>query len=256
MMKVVVLGCGPAGLLAAQGAADAGADVTIYSKRVPSFIAGAQFIHVSIPGIKVQPAPVTIQKRGTAEGYAKKVYGEPSKVTSFSTWEDGETIAAWPMREVYDILWRRWRAKIVDGDIDSDRLDWIEKGASDMLVSTIPAPVLCRGGHIFETQEVDISTTGLAHNKNVITYNGNANCRWFRSSFLFGMASVEYGIHPTHQSAPKAAPMKTKRIRKPQWTDCDCRDQWRRVGRYGKWQRGVLAHSAYEEVFDVLSAVH
>ena len=50
-MNVAVLGCGPAGLIAAWAAEQAGADVQIYSKKVQSIIPGSQYLHGPIPGV-------------------------------------------------------------------------------------------------------------------------------------------------------------------------------------------------------------
>lgn len=252
MSDVVVLGCGPAGLLAAEGARAAGAEVTIVSQKVKSVIAGAQFIHGPIPTIRLDPEPVTIQKRGTREGYAKKVYADPNHPVSWDNFGEKDVINAWPMKVVYERLWKRWSGKIVDKAVTPELLDWLERG-HDILVSTIPGPILCEGEHQFVSQEIGVSVFECATNYNSVIYNGEAKVNWFRSSFLFGSHSIEYGLHKNGPAVPNA-PTAARRIHKPQWTDCDCRDQWRRVGRYGKWQRGVLAHEAFFEVAGVLGA--
>lgn len=257
MIQVTVLGCGPAGLLAAQGAKDAGAQVTIVSNKVKSRISGAQFIHLEIPDLGVEESEVHIIKRGTAENYAKKVYDDPAHMTSWENYANGEIIPAWSMADVYDALWDIWETKIVGQTITDGTIKWIENGTSDMLISSIPAPTLCLhpDEHRFAANEVAITTGECAASRNSIIYNGDGRVPWFRSSFLFGACSMEFGTHP-RKRATKGPPLDARVVIKPQGNDCDCRQQWRRVGRYGKWQRGILAHGAYFEVNSVLSPMH
>jgi hypothetical protein len=248
-MKVTVLGCGPAGLVAAQGAADAGAEVAIVSNKVQSFIAGAQFIHAPIPGIKARPERVMIAKRGSEENYAKKVYGDPERRTSWGAYEHGDELAAWSMREVYGELWARWEDSIIGTVLTPVSISEIEE-SDELVISTIPAHALCQadGQHTFEGQEVAITVAPCKTTHSSIIYNGDMRQRWSRASYLFGDLSIEYGLE-SFKHAAKAVPHNAKRIIKPQWTDCSCRSGIMRVGRYGRWQRGVFVHEVYEEVF-------
>lgn len=256
MIKVAVLGCGPAGLLAAQGAAEAGAEVTIFSNKAKSPIFGAQFIHMEIPGMMVKPSGVHIFKRGSAEGYAKKVYGDSEHATSFDNYENGQVMPAWPMVAIYDKLWNIWRGRIVNREIDMLAMDQIERDGWDVLVTSIPVPAICmKGEHTFETNDVLILKGKCSTNRHSVIYNGEPKVAWFRNSFLFGETGIEYSTHRTKPHLGMPVPQGAKRIKKPQHTNCDCRNQWRRVGRYGKWQRGVLAHEAYFEVRDALLLV-
>lgn len=253
MTKVTVLGCGPAGLLAAQGAYDAGADVKIVSTKVKSRIAGAQFIHAEIPGLGVEASEVHVYKRGTAEGYAKKVYGLDDRETSWYAFENNQVIPAWSMARVYEKLWRRWSSSIISEVVTFDVLDTLESG--DYLISSIPAHELCLRDHIFEANEVGIKVGTCSSNRNTIFYNGDPKTPWHRTSFLFGSTSTEYPLGLERKPATKGPPIDLIKIQKPQWNDCDCRPRWMRVGRYGKWTRGVLAHEAYFEVRDALHRV-
>jgi threonine dehydrogenase-like Zn-dependent dehydrogenase len=54
VIKVLVLGCGPAGLLAAERLEREGADVRIAAKKVKSIMPGAQYLHMSIGGVTPQ----------------------------------------------------------------------------------------------------------------------------------------------------------------------------------------------------------
>lgn len=254
-MKVVILGCGPAGLLAAHGASlalDGQAEITIVSIKQKSVMAGAQFIHEEIPGIDVPGFAIQLLKLGTKEGYAQKVYGDPNHPCSWDNYDRG-LVPAWPMKAIYEELWDRYEDKIIDMKIDRDVLDSIEDGNADYLISSIPAPTLCRlEHHSFESSAVKIVVWPESVAGAVITYNGDPNYQEYRMSFMFGQMAMEYPIHAELRSFWTLG-KKVVHVEKPQSNNCTCRDQWRRVGRYGRWQRGVLVHHAFQEVYDSLS---
>jgi len=49
--RIFILGCGPAGLFAAQAAAEMGCSAVIISKLRRSEMYGAQYLHSEIPGL-------------------------------------------------------------------------------------------------------------------------------------------------------------------------------------------------------------
>lgn len=247
-MRVVILGCGPAGLLAAHAvklAAGREADVRIYSFKKKSPMAGAQFVHRSIPGIPIKSSMVDFKKVGTKEGYATKVYGDPNHPCSWEEFPEGR-YQCWSMKAIYDWLWDRWEDRIVDAEVTTELLDEIEDGITQLLISTVPAPILCENAqHEFASSTVRITSKRIPdHFSNLIIYNGdNSPNTFYRSSTLFGWFSLEYGAT---QIPSGVWPFVD--VVKPQDNDCDCRGSWMRVGRYGKWERGVLVHHGYEEV--------
>jgi hypothetical protein len=254
MIKVVVLGCGPAGLLAAHAATLLGADVKIYSKPEKSQIFGAQFIHRAIPEIKVPSRRIQFLKTGTGDVYAEKVYGDRLEPTSWDKYEEGDH-AGWSMRAVYDILWARYEHLIVPQVLDSDVLGWIEQyDDADCLITSIPAPVLCMSPdgaseHTFMSVPMAVVSDWPwpLDETDTVVYNGETKDAWCRASCFDGHSSVEYG-----QIVPAGLKGPIRRGFKPMWTDCDCRPQWLRVGRFGKWKRGTLSHTAFEEAHDAL----
>lgn len=243
-MRVAVLGCGPAGLLAAYGATMAGAKVDIFSIKKKSPMPGAQFMHREIPGLGIKRDEVKIYKRGTREGYAKKVHGSPDHPSSWDLYTN-QTLECWSMSATYDELWYKFEDRILDVVIDPEVLDSIEESPAEYnrMISSIPAYTLCSEGHTFLSEEHRISVysrTGIE--QNYIIYNGILGDEWHRSSVLQGTGFLEYG-------PGRAAPDNAMRVLKPQSNDCDCRALWQRVGRYGQWKRGILAHTAYEEAY-------
>ena len=242
-MKAVVLGCGPAGLLAAHACAMRDMDVTIYSKRVPSFITGAMFVHEPIPpfhDVNYPDAQIIFAKEGTERGYAMKVYGNPNEPTSWKNYDEG-AIPGWSMLGLYEQLWDELQKKIVNCDLSKPHLLMrIGQQPFDVMISTIPAPILCQNPaeHTFRLRSIWIKS-GEGIPPNSIIYNGDPAIPWHRASNLFGDTTFEY-------AQPTAG---AKQVKKPLSTNCDCRSEWQRAGRYGQWKRGVLAHSAFFEAY-------
>lgn len=247
---VIVLGCGPAGLLAAHAAQSVGMNVAIVSKKVRSSLQGAQFLHQFIPGLTPpQPdAVIDVRKMGTKEGYATKVYGDPSAPVSWDNY-DGPT-PAWNLLYAYDQLWETWKDRIYDHNVDEDMMEWVSD--YNHVISSVPLPVLAKAygdaDATFEFQDVHISTgLKVMLAPQVVVYNGQPEDEWYRASRLFGWGSMEY---------PKEG-QNTKLIRKPlRSTGTEEIYPWvLRVGRYGRWEKPVLAHHAYTAVMEHFNAL-
>jgi hypothetical protein len=220
MSNIAVLGCGPAGLLAAHAAVTTGHKVTIYSEPKPSKIGGAQFLHQAIPGITT-PEPdgqVNFVFLGDEAGYALKVYNSMIAPTSWSAYEPG-LHPVWNMQQAYANLWERYKDLIVPVHIAEDTLGDITQ-AHHLTFSCIPAPAVCphrdRDGRLkchFSSQPVwirDVSAL-VEVNDMTIVYNGDISHSWYRASNMFGYSFFEYP-HPYSNSV---------RIVKPLSTDCE-----------------------------------
>lgn len=258
---VVVLGCGPAGLLAAHAAQSVGMEVVIVSKKVRSHLQGAQFLHQFIPGLTPpQPdAVIDVRKVGTKEGYATKVYGDPSAPVSWDNY-DGPT-PAWNLLYAYDQLWETWKDRILDKPVDEDIMEWAAEYTH--VISSVPLPVLTKAWHgqqeeslsdpvgtmpVFEYQDVHISTgLKVMLAPQVVLYNGQPEDEWYRASRLFGWGSMEFPMEKQD----------TKLVRKPLISHgTDEVYPWvQRVGRYGRWEKPVLAHHAYTAVMEHFNAL-
>lgn len=234
MRYVIVLGCGPAGLLAAHAVRLAGHTPVIYSTKTKSKIAGAQYLHAAIDRLtpRSPEAWARFVKIGTAEGYARKVYGDPKRTTSWKRWEE-DYYPTWNLGAVYDKLWDMYSAFIKNIEVTTDLLDVME----GPVISTIPAPVLCNGKHSFEKSETWIARGVLGLQPHTVVYNGDPEFGWHRASHLYGHEWVEY-------SKPILGAQK---ITKPQDTTCKCRKDIHRVGRYGLWKRDQLVSDAFEQ---------
>lgn len=247
MSNVAVLGCGPAGLLAAHAVALKGHTPFIFSRRVKSKVPGAQFIHWPIPGVSRDEPDGVVDMNfvGTNTGYAQKVYGDPDAETSWGLFKG--QIPIWSMRDTYDRLWEMYCDQIREAEISRITVGML---SHMMIVSTIPLRDICaiRGSHTFESQPVWVEVSGEpSDGPNLIIYNGDPQVNWYRCSSLFGHGSIEFS-HPV-DAAPGNVVIQ---VEKPLRTNCNCHPTVLRAGRYGEWSKPVLAHQAFERVRNAL----
>lgn len=255
-MKVAVLGCGPAGLMAAQAAADADAEVIIYSKARKSHMFGAQYLHRVIPGITDIDNCVSVDYllQGSVDEYRRKVYG-PMWDGKVSPEDFAGTHHAWDIREAYDRLWEIWEGRIEDVTIDPAGLHNLSGYGFDAIINSVPLDSLCPMGHTFgfttiiaagDAPELGIKLPYYCPDNTVIC-NGDDAPSWYRLSNIYGYKTVEWSADIGRVPIPSAST-----VRKPTFTNCDCHPGVIRVGRYGTWSKGVLSHQAYYDVKDAL----
>lgn len=271
-MKVLILGCGPAGLLAAHAAAVVGkADVTILSEKKRSPLFGCQYLHSPIPGLDLHSTMVKYEMRGTPEDYAQKVYsGTLPPGARVSPEALPRTHRAWDIRQAYDYLWSRYESRIMDLRIQphevQDVLSFYE--GAHLIVNSIPLNVLCQNeAHLFTSRECwalgDAPERGqrvpIDVPDDTVWCDGTRNVGFYRAARVFGHTSVEWPrlVRPPIEGVVP--------FRKPLATTCTC---WLgigeeagqnpvvlRVGRYGRWEKGVLAHHAFDEVARMIGRV-
>jgi hypothetical protein len=255
--KAAVLGCGPAGLLAAHALyREHDIEPSIYAKGPRSEIHGAQYLHVPVPGLtqREPDAMLTFQHWGVCEEYAMKVYGDAAAPCSWRAF--GDEVPIWSMQRIYGELWMLYKDLITFVNLTSPELAMIED-THDLIVSTVPAHVLClRQEHNFE--QANVWVTDSAQERvpfNGIVLNGIYDDPWYRSSDVLGYRSTEWpGTLFDYQIAELDAGARV-RVTKPLRTNCTCRPQIVRAGRFGEWKKGVLVHHAYDKVREVLNAV-
>lgn len=251
-MKVAVTGCGPSGLLAAHAATIRGHDATIYSRPDRSETGGAQYLHAPIPYLcdYLQPDMyIRFVKIGTAEGYAQKVYGDENAEVSWTKFDE-EEVPAWSMRAVYQRLWQRYSDFISPTEITPEKIEELV-ASHDMVINTIPLKSICLNPieHSFRSQSIMLTRTAKIEARNVIVYNGQMSENWYRTSDIGGEQWTEYS---TMAGGP---PILGDRVRgfKPISNDCDCHPTVIRVGRFGAWERGILAHQAFRSALKHVS---
>lgn len=250
-MKVLVLGCGPAGLMAAHAATILQHDVIIVSKPRKSHMKGAQYLHQPIPMASTTAFVVRYQLVGSNDEYKYKVYGD-ARVDSVSPEDLTGSHMGWDIREAYDWLWGTygdyvqprefWHAEDVQSTID-----WAN---ADKVISTIPANVLCRERHSFPYQTILSTDQALLEvPNNFILCNGRETPAWYRVSNIDGWGNTEWPIH----TRPPIPQDRLWDVKKPIRNNCNCFPEVVRMGRYGRWEKGVLSHSAFYETLDLLS---
>jgi FAD binding domain-containing protein len=264
--KVLVLGAGPAGLLAAYAAESKGYEVAIFSapdghgRAAKSTLYGCQYLHSAIPGLTAEAGRTVRYElvNGTAGEYRRKVYGNGwTGQVSPDEYGPERTHQAWDLRRAYDMLWDRFAMRIVPMNITAEMAGSFGSDPNDMVISTIPPPLLCRRDeHKFPTQDVwamgslneeDGRMPYCAPNMTVMCNAADAP-RWYRAATVFGHSTLEW---PQGAKPPITG---VAAVSKPLSTDCDCQHgrRWLRVGRYGKWTKGVLVHTAYFDTLEKL----
>lgn len=249
-----MLGCGPAGLFAAQAVQLCGYSVAIISKKVKSNIYGAQYLHKPIPELTPPDSSFRVQtiRYGRAGNYARRVYGNAHEMTS---WDKAHPEAdAWDLRETYDAAWEKFEAQIADEAIDYYTAK--ELAASfPLVISTIPAWTICGNPkHQFPSKTIMVKPSveyqmASFHPEaaNFVIYNGTDEGLWYRCSQINGFRSTEAIAHPSLVGDGWDVGFKIVD------TDCDCLGSIVRAGRMGEWRRGVLTHHAFEHT---ITAVH
>jgi len=259
-MQVAVLGCGPAGLLAAHALKRNNHEPIILSKKVKSTIFGAQYLHRPIPGITSETPDfnVHVWKIGTKEGYAEKVYGDRNAEVSWDSFHPGE-YAAWDMRQAYDKLWEMYDSQIFEAPINGagDVIHLMEN--YPVIFCSIPRNLMCRGGHEFKGQPIQVlhghSDDSPAMNEMI--YNGSegeeTDPTWYRFSNINGYRAWEYREGQARTVYGGDRYQLSLGI-KPLSNKCDCWPSLQRIGRFGKWEKGELTHHAFEDA-DIISSV-
>lgn len=261
MSKVLILGCGPAGLMAAAAAEESGYEPVIASKKRKSEMYGAQYLHAPIPGFSPDMSfDVKYSLYGTIESYRRKVYGDIRvTVSPEDLTEDHE---GWDIRQTYDNLWHHFVDYIEDtdfsggGDIQAFVDLLLRTGQFAHVLSTIPAPLLCTNpAHAFPSQKVwaigDAPERGIfcpikAAGLNQVICSGE-DTSWYRCANILGYTTAEW---PQNKKPPYEG---VALVEKPIGTNCDCLPDAHRLGRYGKWEKGVLSHTAYYETIKGLN---
>lgn len=216
---------------------------------------GAQYLHRPIHGLTGSSFEVEYQLKGSVDGYRDKVYGDMGDILVSPETLVG-TAPAWDIREAYDNAWELYGNKVVDVDFeqmgDPDGFLKNLDDSFDIVISTIPATVLCRNNsHRFYSQKVwvteNLKSLGefeLAADDtlrdNLVVCSGDPDDWWYRQSRIHGWENTEF----PHNQKPNFGG-KVHELSKPLRHTCTCHPEIVRMGRYGRWQKGVLSHEAF-----------
>jgi hypothetical protein len=262
MSDVVVLGCGPTGLLVAWAVEQAGHTPRVISRKEKSVIPGSQHLHGPVPGITSQYPEGTIQfvRLGTAEGYAKKVYQDAERETGWDNYL--QVYPSWNVLEAYDKLWEHFEGQIIDQEIRGGayRLQQLYEliTSSDLIISTLPAKAICHDpAHIFKGTQYwikQLPTPEADREHEIVVYNGLLTDPWYRWSILGGLCSIEYtyeGRHALQRDDGENWISGFKAIE----NNCDCWPDIARCGRWAEWTHGVTMFKAYHKAVGLMEAI-
>jgi len=278
--NVYILGAGPAALLAAHAVREVHprAKVILFSmpdhalgRAKKSELHGCQYLHQYIPdlGLPQEGATVRYEVLGPYEGYREKVYGHNwTGNTSVDEYGPEQTHEAWDLRQAYEILWATFEPFVFPTLVNSAVLRPLLDDRNGIVFSTVPQRSLCiNPDHEFKTQDVwamgskvhlrvdpshgagpGFTPSGMPYRAPDMTVqcNGNRDTAWYRAATVFGHSTLEWPL------AKKPPVPGVAAVKKPLSTDCDCWPGMVRLGRYGTWKKGVLVHTAYNEVAEKL----
>jgi hypothetical protein len=253
-MKVLILGAGPAGLFAAQAAVEAGCEIIIMSKYGKSFMRGAQYLHRPIPGLSAASDRflVTYVFDGDIEVYREKVYGPGSRIRVSPESLQG-VHDAWDIRTAYDRAWERFGNLVLPLELSgaTDEIGGLKAWCQpDLIVSTVPAPLLCTQNHTFSAASIWATDKayGMYGMDNVVICDGHIKTPWYRKSSIHGFENTEY---PEKTRPPVE---RVWEVIKPIHSNCTCYPDVIRLGRYGLWEKGVLSDGAYYSIKETLES--
>jgi hypothetical protein len=254
-MRVVIIGCGPAGLAAAHAAFGLGCDVVIYAPKQKTPQRGPLLIQRPIPGINVSHPDGSIRQfvvGGSILDYRYKLYGD------VNIGINGDILKpvyhACRHQETYDQLWRRYKHAITDRIVSKLEMTRIDRDG-DLVVSTANAMLMCdrypypaeNGGHEFVSAEVAVTTMASYPNQpdNTIVFNAGTEYPWVRSSKIFGAEVTEW-------LANDEMPVYARLIRKPISNTCNCYPKVLRTGRFGAWRNETWVDTAYWDTYEAI----
>ena|SRR6478752_1150057 len=274
--SVVILGCGPAGLLVAHAAELSGWDWRVYSRNMKSPLYGAQYLHQPIPQLECGfPHMVKYTLRGTPEEYRRKVYGNDWDGT-VSPEDYGDSHSAWDIRAAYDELWWNYSDEIREFEVDTKY--WGEgmspaQGAVydlgleryDLVISTIPRKIWAQPGDVFESQKVwALGDTEMPRVDPIyrpepfsVVCESSLRIPYYRISNIFGYCTIEWPYDPmfklnsrlTLRSPHSGASV----VEKPLRHNSTAASDFIHLGRYGAWQKGALSHDAFYEAMKIFA---
>jgi hypothetical protein len=250
--EIAVLGCGPAGLLAAYAVEKAGHTPYIVSIKEKSVLPGSLHLRESIDGLtNIYPdRTVTIVRMGSPKGYAQKVYGDRNRYTGWDNYD--RTYPSWNVQTAYDKLWDIYQGRIDNRTItpmvlQSLGLDY------PLVISTIPQPHLCMEDHVFDSVPYwirDLPTPEEEIGRELIVYNGLPSDPWYRFSVLGDRTALEYSAQPADYGS-SAVSKGVKAI----GNNCDCWPSIIRAGRWAQWSHGVLLNHAYHKALQAAERI-
>jgi hypothetical protein len=250
-MKVIVVGCGPAGLAAAHAAVGQYCEVVVYAPKSKRDQIGPLLLQRPIPGINQDHPDFTLRQiviDGSILDYRYKLYGDVNIGINGDILR--EHLPGWDHRKTYDKLWDMYEHIIEHRWVTPDELSRLHEQA-DLVVSTANAQSMCQvSSHNFIAQPIIIARRASLPNQpdNLTVFNGGDRYDWVRSAIIGGNASTEWPVTVGFKPGSKL-------ISKPIATDCTCFPHILRTGRYGAWKNETWVDTAYWDTFSTIGSM-
>lgn len=247
MINVVILGCGPDAILAAHAAVGDGRQIRILAPEMRAeFISGPDHLTHNVPGLCKETVPGSIEYRRMGErgSYGLKVYGA---TRIHGAWDTAEGIhPLYSLRNAYTAGWLRYHDSIEAGGIDFKTLH--ASGDADIIINTLPAPLLCKRpkAHHFQERQIWRKSMPVHGQSNRVVYASTKDIEWYRWSVIENISTWEFPAPPSFLDS--RGHLSTVIVPGPKGTDCDCYPDIIRAGRLGRWDDMVRPHEAYTEL--------
>lgn len=248
--SVAILGCGPSGLMAAHAARLSGWDFDIYSRKVPSNLFGAQYLHQPIPNLDCgNPRIIEYKLRGTPAEYRRKVYG-PTWDGTVSPEDLLEQHHCWDLRRAYEQLWAMYETDILPLEIkrNADTISPAFKHRMerhDLVISTVPRTIWDEENSHFQRATIwalgdSDPNGGLASQPDFnVVCDGTDLASWYRSAKIYNYSTLEW---PDSYKQPMYGAV---RVTKPLKYTGNAAPDFLHIGRYGAWQKGLLTSDSF-----------
>lgn len=249
-MRIAILGAGMSGLLAAKALKDNGFDnFVIYDKKIPesSIPVGLHYLHDPC-GLPLEPHIVhNIVIPDNSYKPLHIQYSEKTGVPENNSVRDlPATVRVYDFSRAYKMLVEWLKPHIEEKEIRENTYKQLRKDFN-YVISTIPLNIIAPQA-VCEQIKLPVKygkpndgSDLFPQLNNVVIYNLNHKHDWYRYSRVNGIEMTEYiaGVRGVDGKI-------TKIISDGSTSVYDLKNT-KLVGRYGKWQRGYLAHEAYYE---------
>jgi hypothetical protein len=263
MIHALIVGSGPAGLLAAHGAGIEGAAVTIYDAAPeyrPDTIFSLQYLHepcgLELLVRQLQLRYYCIARSSkpveVARAYNAKL-GRPLDDANSTRFLFESPVTVWSLKDAYRLLWSMYRHRIFQKAVSWEGLLAITK-AFDVVISTAPLPKLLP--HLdWPTRNSMIAMGWLpvpGMEENTCYYNLLPDVPWYRATYLDGGSATEFVQSVLQESVDgmgsccaRLQPLR-KVVQHNNVIGPMPGNLWL-TGRWGSWDPSKLTHHAHQD---------
>jgi len=250
-MKIAVLGSGISGLLATKALVDKGVNldnITILTKdKKPKKPRGFTILHYNCR-MDLEHTKIIVMYVGSKQNYKDKLGYNGDIECSWDSYTGQREVFGYNMGQAMDKLYKRYKNRMIQFEVVPDDIQKL-KNSYDYIISTIPP------FNIYKDPYYDVEYTKIwiskekTFDKNKIpnvTYYGDNSIMLRSSKNIFGYDYVEY-CEPVGDAVKVYKP-----IRVTIYPKKNSDEKIIQVGRYGKWNKKILAHQVYWNTYGMI----